>query len=84
MKQPFFSKDYSWRREQSENFTEWVRNSGYDGVWYVEGRGRDEIVTFEPNQMKSATENNGNFSESENDIRFRERDDVASAEGKKQ
>lgn len=82
VKQPFFSKDYSWRREQSENFTEWVKDSGYDGVWYIEGTGRDEIVAFEPNQMKSASDNTGDFSENENDIRFRERDDVASEEGK--
>lgn len=80
VKQPFFSKDYSWRREQSENFTEWVKDSGYDGVWYIEGTGRDEIVAFEPNQMKSASDNTGDFSENENDIRFRERDDVASEE----
>lgn len=82
VKQPFFSKDYSWRREQSENFTEWVKDTGYDGVWYIEGTGRDEIVAFEPNQMKSASDNTGDFSENENDIRFRERDDVASEEGK--
>ena len=82
VKEPFFSKDYSWRREQSENFTEWVKDSGYDGVWYIEGTGRDEVVAFEPNQMKSASDNTGDFSENETDIRFRERDDVASEEGK--
>lgn len=37
------------------------------------GKGNDiDFIIFEPNQIKSATENNGNFSTENNDIRYRE------------
>tara|TARA_R110000822_G_scaffold25937_17_gene78531 strand:- start:14786 stop:15283 length:498 start_codon:yes stop_codon:yes gene_type:complete len=55
--------------KQSRKFTDKLRNKGYDGIiakfgykpqitWYI---------TFKPNQIKSATGNNGEFSNS-NDI----------------
>ena len=48
-----------------------LRELGYDGVAYPGSNSIDgiEYVAFAPNQIKSATENNGEYSESE-DIRF--------------
>lgn len=80
-KEPFYGEDYLWGKEQAENFNAWVKENGYDGVWY-ENNGRDEIVAFEPNQIKSADavtyDDKGNviplserFNEEKEDIRFR-------------
>lgn len=80
-KEPFYGEDYLWGKEQAENFNAWVKENGYDGVWY-ENNGRDEIIAFESNQIKSADavtyDDNGNviplserFNEEESDIRFR-------------
>ena len=46
-----------------------LQNEGFDGVIRMDGEEVDEYIAFSPNQIKSATENNGEFSESE-DIRF--------------
>ena len=48
-----------------------LKKQGYDGVIAEGANGLDgvEIVAFNPNQIKSATENNGDFSES-NNIKF--------------
>lgn len=70
IKEPFFGEDYLWGKEQAEKFSAWVKEKGYDGVWY-ENNGRDEIVATEPNQIKSATKNTGEFSEENNDIHSR-------------
>lgn len=49
-----------------------LQNEGFDGVIRVEDGEVWEYIAFEPNQIKSATENEGTFSEEEDDIRFRE------------
>ena len=46
---------------------EYLVSVGYDGV----NNEDQEFVAFEANQIKSATENNGEFSAENNDIRFR-------------
>ena len=47
-----------------------AKDSGKDGIVITNDEGNlDEIVAFNPNQIKSATENNGDFSES-NNIKF--------------
>ena len=48
-----------------------LKKQGYDGVIAEGANGLDgvEIVAFNPNQIKSATENNGDFSQS-NNIKF--------------
>lgn len=45
-----------------------LKDKGYDGVLYLH---RQEIVAFRPDQIKSATENNGEFDAGNDDIRFR-------------
>ena len=47
-----------------------LQEAGFDGVIRMDGDNVDEYIAFEPNQIKSATDNTGEFSESE-DIRFR-------------
>ena len=56
-----------------------LQNEGFDGVIRMEGEDVWEYVAFSPNQIKSATENNGEFSEKE-DIRFSTRQPNQSAE----
>ena len=48
-------------------------DKGLDGVVYrneVEDKGNDSYIAFSPNQIKSATGNNGNFDPANPDIRF--------------
>ena len=45
---------------------ELLKAQGYDGV----NNGNEEYIAFDPNQIKSATDNNGNFDESNPDILF--------------
>lgn len=71
IKEPFYGEDYRWAKSESERFTEWVKENGYDGVHYDYDGEHDEMVAFEPNQIKSATDNVGTFDSSNNDIRFR-------------
>ena len=58
-------------RDMSVDFRENLEEEGYDGVFY-NGDLRQEVVVFEPNQIKSATDNNGGFSQESDDIRYRE------------
>ncbi|MBQ7023460.1 MAG: hypothetical protein IJN29_07760 [Akkermansia sp.] len=55
--------------EESEAFTESLIEDGYDGVYY-DGDLRQEMMVFEPNQIKSATDNRGTFDGSNADITF--------------
>lgn len=71
IKEPYYGEDYRWSKSESERFTEWVKENGYDGVHYDYDGIHDEMVAFEPNQIKSATDNVGTFDEGNNDIRFR-------------
>ncbi|MCD8317970.1 MAG: hypothetical protein LUC45_03570, partial [Paraprevotella sp.] len=48
-----------------------------DGVVIADGKDT-MVVAFEPNQVKSATGNSGNFSKTDDDIRYREDDGVSS------
>ena len=54
----------------SEPFTEALQADGFDGVIVDRGEGYKEYVAFEPNQIKSATDNIGLFSRDNTDIRF--------------
>ena len=47
------------------NLTNTLKENGYDGV--IDG---EEYLAFNPNQIKSATDNNGNFDLASDDIRF--------------
>lgn len=53
-----------------EEFTKALLENGYDGVINA-GTSNNEIVAFEPNQIKSATKNEGTFDEGSNNILFR-------------
>ena len=55
--------------EASAEFTKDVKEDGYDGVFY-NGDLNEEWCVFDPNQIKSATDNNGDFSTNDDDIRF--------------
>lgn len=55
-----------------------LKELGYDGVIgrFNSGEGMvDQVAAFEPTQIKSATENNGDFSRENPDIRYRLRDE---------
>ena len=45
---------------------------GFDGGSYMAAEGDTSFVVFNPNQIKSATDNIGTFSRTNNDIRYRE------------
>lgn len=51
-----------------------LMRQGYDGVIRTEDGVPYEYIVFRPEQIKSATENNGDFSRENRDIRFRVRD----------
>lgn len=53
---------------ESKAFTDLLKEKGYDGVF--QSKNGDEVVVFEPNQIKSATDNNGEFSRENPDIRY--------------
>jgi hypothetical protein len=58
--------------DTAEDFVSEAERNGYDGVVINDEEfGGTSYVAFEPNQIKSATENNGEFSSVSNDIRFR-------------
>ncbi|WP_219096147.1 LPD23 domain-containing protein [Pseudomonas sp. UMAB-40] len=57
--------------ETSEMFTERLIGLGYDGIATLDAEGDfDYVVTFRPEQLKSATDNNGQYDRSNADIRF--------------
>jgi hypothetical protein len=55
--------------EVSQEFTDEIVSEGYDGVFFNANL-RDEFVALNPNQIKSAFENNGNFDNTSDDTRF--------------
>ena len=57
--------------EASEEFRDELIDEGYDGVFY-NGNLDEEWTTFDPNQIKSATENNGDFSTEDTRFRYSE------------
>ena len=62
-----------------EELTDALKANGYDGVINA-GAENNEMVALYPSQIKSATDNTGEFSEEEGDIRFR----VADSESKRE
>ena len=59
------SDDINTSREFSDN----LKEDGYDGVWF-NGDLNQEAVVFNPNQIKSATDNNGEFNANNPSILF--------------
>ena len=60
-----------WTRTVSKEFTQWLKDNGYDAVVYKTDYNEEEDVVFNPNQIKSATANVGTFDANNDDIRFR-------------
>ncbi len=58
---------FSVRNQYARAFSSILKDAGYDGVLYPN---RQEIVAFDSNQIKSATDNTGAFSKENDDIRF--------------
>jgi putative uncharacterized protein (fragment) len=58
---------FSVRSQYAGAFSSILKDAGYDGVLYPN---RQEIVAFDSNQIKSATDNTGAFSKENDDIRF--------------
>lgn len=50
-------------------FTNKLKDAGYDGVALDYGNGETEVVAFESNQVKSATDNTGSFDVSNDNIK---------------
>ncbi len=71
-----------WIDEDEGTFSEWwdkqndrAKYQGYDGIVYLneyedKENPADSWITFKPNQVKSATDNNGDFSTENDDIRY--------------
>lgn len=59
------------KKSESRRFSSNLASEGYDGV-YFNGNLNQEYAVFNPNQIKSATDNVGTFDAGSNDIRFRE------------
>ena len=55
--------------------TEKLKDEWYDGVIYEFNSGTKEYTVFEPNQIKSATDNVGTYDENNDDIRYQKMDD---------
>lgn len=64
-----FTQDVEFKVYQSYSGTlsSAIKDAGHDGVIYLK---RQEVIAFEPNQIKSATNNTGAFSKENDDIRF--------------
>lgn len=58
---------FSVRSQYAGALSSILKDAGYDGVLYPN---RQEIVAFDSNQIKSATDNTGAFSKENDDIRF--------------
>ena len=67
-------KPYFWsvgdREPDAAGVKEKLTSNGYDGVIAPSNIGNVDYITFEPNQIKSATGNTGAFSTKNNDIRY--------------
>lgn len=58
-----------WTRQVSKEFTQWLKDNGYDAVVYRTNYNEEEDVVFYPNQIKSV-DNAGYFDPNNDDIRF--------------
>jgi hypothetical protein len=59
--------------KKATKFTDKAKADGYDGIEATSGYGISKLywfVAFDKNQIKSATDNNGEFDSGNNDIRF--------------
>lgn len=64
--------EWYWERleKRMEENTQKLRDKWYDWVIWYDRLSRKEYVVFEPNQIKSATDNVGTYDENNDDIRY--------------
>lgn len=70
---PYIAKDYLDVAKLSSARIQELEAQGFDGAYFKPGKGsefQEEWVAFHPSQIKSATENNGDFDPDNDDIRF--------------
>ena len=77
MKYPYYAENEdvsmlaeAYSSKASSDFTERLKSEGYDGVIYT-GDLREELMVFDPEQIKSAIGNTGTFDGTNPDIRYR-------------
>ena len=77
MKYPYYAENEdvsmlaeAYSNKASSDFTERLKSEGYDGVIYT-GDLREELMVFDPEQIKSAIGNTGTFDGTNPDIRYR-------------
>lgn len=77
MKYPYYAENEdvsmlaeAYSSKASRDFTERLKSEGYDGVIYT-GDLREELMVFDPEQIKSAIGNAGTFDGTNPDIRYR-------------
>ena len=77
MKSPYYAENEdvsmlaeAYSNKASSDFTERLKSEGYDGVIYT-GDLREELMVFDPEQIKSAIGNTGTFDGTNPDIRYR-------------
>ncbi|MDR0540666.1 MAG: hypothetical protein LBH19_00475, partial [Dysgonamonadaceae bacterium] len=76
----FSDIDFDGQNKDTYDWALYAKRKGYDGLIVKNVRdgvdygdlqnATDDYVAFNPNKIKSATDNNGNFDDSSNDIRF--------------
>lgn len=67
--------------EAGENFRSYLESRGYDGIMVDDTEvGGTSYIVFEPEQIKSATDNVGTFDPQNPDIRYARRDDLTMAD----
>ena len=59
----------SWEAIEGADFQEAIQMAGFDS-FYVREHGRKNLALYEPNQVKSAIGNTGEYSRANNDIRY--------------
>jgi hypothetical protein len=59
----------SWESIENADFQDAIKDAGFDS-FYVKEHGRKNLAVYEPNQVKSATGNTGQYSRTDNDVRY--------------
>jgi len=88
IKDAIVKKYGDYNAETTEAYREFLKSIGIDGIKVITSDTytflrdfvpRAQFIVFSPNQIKSATDNNGEFSQSDDDIRFRKEGEQSEA-----
>jgi hypothetical protein len=66
----FSLKDVHKASGEGVGYTDYIKSLGHDGIIYMGNPQIPQYIAFSPTQIKSATDNNGQFDGSNPDIRF--------------